>query len=138
MAGGAVEVREDEVPPRHQVLRLYRENRWSSADRPDELLAALAGSHALVTAWDNGELVGLGNAISDGALVVYFPHMLVRPAWQGRGVGRSILERLKTRYAGFHQQVLLADTPAVGFYARAGFVRTPGAAAMWIYDGDDN
>ena len=133
-----IELREGEVPPRGQVLRLYRENAWSSADRPEELLAALTGSHALVTAWAGGELVGLGNAISDGALVVYFPHMLVRPAWQGRGVGRAILDRLKARYAGFHQQVLLADAPAVGFYERAGFVPTAGAEALWIYAGDDH
>jgi GNAT superfamily N-acetyltransferase len=32
--------------------------------------------------------VGLGNAISDGALVVYYPHMLVLPEYQGRGIGR--------------------------------------------------
>ena len=54
-----------------EVLRLYRANEWSSAERPTELMAALRGSHSLVTARVADELVGIGNAISDGHLVVY-------------------------------------------------------------------
>ncbi|MEB2401617.1 MAG: hypothetical protein OZ927_18935 [Alcaligenaceae bacterium] len=33
-----------------EVLRLYRANEWSSAEKPQQLMAALRGSHALVTA----------------------------------------------------------------------------------------
>ncbi|NNJ25588.1 GNAT family N-acetyltransferase [Alienimonas chondri] len=124
--------------PREPVLALYRANDWSSADKPDALLSALANSERVVSAWANDLLIGLGNAISDGALVVYYPHLLVLPEWQGRGVGRAIAEAMQTFYGDFHQQVLLADTPAIGFYERNGFVAPPGAAAMWIYRGDDH
>ena len=55
-----------------EVVDLYRANRWSSADKPDELLAALRNSHCLVTARRSEKLIGIGNAISDGHLVVYF------------------------------------------------------------------
>jgi hypothetical protein len=54
--------------PGDQVLVLYRALGWSSAEKPNALLAALAGSHLVVTAWHGDRLVGLGNAISDGAL----------------------------------------------------------------------
>ena len=41
-----------------EVLELYRANQWSSADKPEQLLAALRGSHSLVTARKSGSLVG--------------------------------------------------------------------------------
>jgi len=61
------------------VLALYRANGWSSAEKPQLLRQALLASHSLVTAWAGRKLVGLGNAISDGHLVVYYPHLLVLP-----------------------------------------------------------
>ena len=60
-----------------EVLQLYLVNQWSAAEKPQLLLQALQHSHSVVTARINGQLVGLGNAISDGDLVVYFSHLLV-------------------------------------------------------------
>ena len=74
-----------------EVLALYTANNWSSAEKPTQLLAALRNSHTLVTARVSGALVGIGNAISDGHLVVYFPHLLVRPDYQGQGIGRQMV-----------------------------------------------
>ena len=49
-----------------EVVELYKANGWSSADKPNQLLPALRNSHSLVTARINGQLIGIGNAISDG------------------------------------------------------------------------
>ena len=124
--------------PGDQVLALYRALHWSSADKPDLLMRALAHSHSVVTAWDGDRLVGLGNALSDGFLVVYYSHLCVHPDYQGRGIGRAIVERLQARYRGFHQQTVLADGKAVGFYERLGFVQPGGCQALWIYEGRDH
>ena len=62
-----------------EVLDIYRANDWSSVQKPDQLMTALQHSHSLATARQDGQLIGLGNAISDGHLVVYFPHLLVHP-----------------------------------------------------------
>ena len=70
--------------PTDQVIELYQANDWSSAEKPELLMKALKNSHALVSAWDGAKLVGLGNAISDGYLVVYYPHLLVRPEYHQR------------------------------------------------------
>lgn len=121
-----------------EVIRLYRANGWSSADKPEQLLAGLRNSHALVTARIGGELVGIGNAISDGHLVVYFPHMLVDPARQGAGIGRKMMEALLARYTGFHQMMLTADGEAIDFYKRLGFERAGKTEPMWIYAGTEH
>lgn len=133
-----IEYRELRDLPREGVVALYRANGWSSADRPDALCSALRGSDAVVSAWDGEQLVGLGNALSDGALVVYYPHLLVLPAYQRRGVGRAILDRLRARYAGFHQQVLIADHAAAAFYRRCGFRDAGDTVPLWIYAGDEH
>ena len=121
-----------------EVIDLYRANGWSSADRPTELLAALRNSHSLVTARVDQRLVGVGNAISDGHLVVYFPHLLVHPDFQHRGIGRQMMLALLQRYAGFHQKVLTADGKAIAFYQSLGFVRAGNTEPMWVYAGTEH
>lgn len=121
-----------------EVLALYRANHWSSAEKPEALLSALRNSHALVTARVKGRLVGLGNAISDGYLVVYFPHMLVHPDFQARGIGGQLMRVLLEKYAGFHQLMLTADGDAIRFYERMGFVRAGRTEPMWVYAGNEH
>jgi GNAT superfamily N-acetyltransferase len=125
-------------PALESVVDLYRSVGWSSAGRPEALHAGLLGSHSLVTAWDGERLTGLGTAISDGHLVVYFPHLLVRPEYQGRGIGSALMRRLMERYRGFHQQALLADGRAVDFYLKLGFFRAGSTEPLWIYGGHDH
>lgn len=122
----------------NEVVRLYKENKWSSAEKPAHLLAALRNSHSLVTARLNGNLVGLANAISDGHLVVYFPHMLVLPKMQRQGIGRKIMKTMLRRYSGFHQLMLTADGAAVDFYKELGFSRAGRTEPLWIYQGSDH
>ena len=128
---------DDRIEP-GEVVELYRANGWSSAEKPVELLAALRNSHALATARIDGRLAGLGNAISDGHLVVYYPHLLVHPDFQGRGIGRRLMAALQERYRGFHQQMLTADGRAIEFYKRMGFERAGKTEPMWIYAGKDH
>lgn len=123
---------------REEVLALYRANAWSSAEKPEQLLSGLRNSHTLVTARIDGALVGLANAISDGFLVVYYPHMLVYPSCQGKGIGRKLMEAMQVKYAGFHQQMLTADGDAIRFYKSIGFERAGVTEPMWIYAGTEH
>jgi GNAT superfamily N-acetyltransferase len=121
-----------------EVIALYEANSWSSAAKPDQLLPALRNSHSLVTARIDGHLVGLANAISDGHLVVYFPHMLVHPAHHRKGIGKRLMAALQEKYADFHQQMLTADGDAIQFYESIGFRRAGNTAPMWIYAGTEH
>ena len=132
-----IDYRDDKKPSLESVVTLYRTVGWSCADKPDALHRGLLASHSLVTAWDSNRLVGLGSAISDGHLVVYFPHLVVHAEFQGRGIGTELMRRLMARYRGFHQQVLLADGRASDFYKRLCFSRAGHTEPLWIFDGHE-
>ena len=120
------------------ILALYQANEWSAAEKPTQLYQALMHSHSLVSAWVGAELVGLGNAISDGHLVVYYPHLLVHPSYHGRGIGRMIMDQMQETYGAFHMQILTADGKAIDFYQKVGFERAGETEPMWIYKGNEH
>lgn len=121
-----------------EVISLYRANEWSSAEIPEKLIPALLNSDTLVTARKGGKLIGIGNAISDGCLVVYYPHLLVDPNFQGLGVGRKMMDLMQSKYKNFHQQMLTADGESVEFYRVLGFERAGKTEPMWVYAGNDH
>ncbi len=120
------------------ILDLYSANKWSAADKPDELYKALINSDSLISAWDGNKLVGIGNAISDGHLVVYYPHLLVHPFYQGNGIGKMIVNKMQEKYGNFHMQMLTADGKAIEFYEKVGFSRAGQTSPMWIYKGNEH
>jgi GNAT superfamily N-acetyltransferase len=138
MTNASIEYRNEFCPDVEKVLKLYRANDWSSAEKPDELMHHLRNSHAAVTAWDADRLIGSANTLSDGKLVAYYSHLLVHPDYQGQGIGTEIARRLMQNYVGFHQQVLLADGRAIEFYQRLGFVPANETRSMWIFKGDEH
>jgi len=134
----AIEIKFDDAIHEDEVIEIYRANQWSSANKPAQLIAALRNSHALVTARHEGRLVGIGNAISDGYLVVYYPHMLVHPAYHRQGIGRRLMEKMQAKYRNFHQQMLTADGAAIEFYESLGFKKAGKTQSMWIYSGTEH
>jgi len=133
-----IEIKETKEIHKDEIIELYKANKWSSAEKPDLLYQALTNSDSLITAWDGNRLVGLGNAISDGYLVVYYPHLLVHPDYQGKGIGRMIVDRFQKKYGHFHQQMLIADKKAIDFYRKCGFEKAGSTQSMWIYQGDEH
>lgn len=131
-------IKDRALPNRADVLNLYQANKWSSAKKPNALMNALRNSHSLITAWQGEQLVGLGNALSDGYLVVYYPHLLVHPEFHGLGIGRMIVEAFQKKYASFHQQILVADGGSIEFYKKCGFVPAGQTQSMWIYQGGEH
>jgi GNAT superfamily N-acetyltransferase len=133
-----IHIKEDKDFSAEAVLELYKANKWSSAEKPDLLIPALQHSATLITAYDEERLIGLGNAITDGHLVVYYPHLLVHPDYHGKGIGRMIVDRFQEIYGHFHQQMLTADGGSVEFYKKCGFQRAGQTVPMWVYQGNEH
>ena len=104
-----------------KLVALFHSVQWESAHFPDDLHKAIAKSDWVVTAWDNERLVGFMNAIADGGMVVYYPYVLVDPAYQGKGVGRMMMDAMQKRYSAFRTQVLASYHSSVPFYEKCGF-----------------
>lgn len=68
----------------------------------------------------NGTVLGTGRLLPDG----HVGRMAVLPSARGRGIGSALLLALveAARARGEHEVVLSAQTHALGFYARHGFV----------------
>ncbi len=133
-----VQLSDSARPTTAQLLPLYQAHGWSAATKPEALRLGLLHSDTLITAWDGDRLVGLGNAISDGYLVVYYPHLLVHPDYQGQGIGGQIMARMQEKYGHFHMQMVVADGHAIDFYHKAGFTPAGQTRAMWIYHGNEH
>lgn len=121
-----------------EIINLYKANQWTAADKPEKLYNALMNSQSLISAWNDNNLIGIGNAISDNYLVVYYPHLLVHPDYQGQGIGQMIMAKMQEKYKDFHMQILVADENSTNFYQKLGFERAGSTESMWIYKGDEH
>lgn len=68
----------------------------------------------------DGQVVGAGRLLPDG----HIGRMAVRADWRGQGIGTALLQALMAEAArrGMRRLALSAQTHAVDFYARFGFV----------------
>ena len=85
-----------------------------------ELEKVIAHSTAYVTARDGKRLVGFGRLFSDGAVIAYLNNLAVHPAYQGLGIGKTILSAL-TESAGNVRSIFLYTDTADALYLREGF-----------------
>ncbi len=122
---------------RAEILRLYRAAGWCDPGEEKDtrwIGRLLAGSLCAVGAFENGRLVGMGRAISDGVCDAYVQDVIVAPSRRGRGIGRKvlreILKRLRARRCRWIG--LIARPGSEGFYRRAGFRAMRGHRAMLL------
>ena len=84
------------------------------------------------TAWDGDCLIGLLSAMDDGIMTAYIHYLLVRPEYQGRGVGKMLLERTKEKYKDYLRIALVAYDKECGFYEHLGFKKGKDETPMFI------
>jgi len=94
---------------------------WSSGQYPEKLVVAMKNSGSVFTAWDDGKLVGLINALDDGIMTVYVHYLLINPAYQGNGIGKELVRLLSEKYKNYLRIVLIAYDKEVSFYEKCGF-----------------
>ena len=119
-----MEIREYGAYDEEEILSLYKSVGWIAyTDHPAVLKAGFAGSLLCLGAYEGEGLIGLLRAVGDGQTVVLIQDVLVRPEYQGRGVGRALLETALDRFRSVRQvQLLTDDRPeTVAFYEALGF-----------------
>ena len=88
-----------------------------------DILRILNGSDYVVLAIEeaSGQVIGYITAISDGVSAAYIPHLEVRSAWQGHGIGSELVRRLLDNLRHLYMIDLICDDDRKPFYARLGF-----------------
>ena len=112
--GSWAELAAEAAPIRFQVF--VEEQRVPAEMELDEFDAL--SCHALALA--DGRPVGTGRLLPDG----HIGRMAVQAAWRGRGVGAALLQALiaEAGRRGMAQLALSAQTHALGFFGRFGFL----------------
>lgn len=105
--------------------------------------AGLSNSDYVIAAKDEGKTVGMARVLTDGGCVAYILDVVVLPEYQGKGIGKIMMQRIMT----FLQDRLdsgeicnlglMAAKGKEGFYKNLGFGERPndqhGAGmTMWM------
>ncbi len=111
---------------------LFLSVEWSSGHYPDRLAEAMKGFETVISAWDGDKLVGMICAMDDGSMTAYVHYLLVRPEYQGLGIGRRLVEAVKEKYKEYLRIVVVAYDKEADFYKRCGFNRSDNSSPMFI------
>jgi len=114
------------------LQELFLSVEWSSGHYPKKLVTAMQNSSTVFTAWNEGKLIGLINALDDGAMTAYVHYLLVNPKYHGLGIGKKLVELMRERYADYLRIVVIAYNEEVGFYEHCGFTVGEGASPLFI------
>jgi len=99
---------------------------WGKKPDPEKRLKILQNSDHIITAHDEGRLIGFINAITDKNLSAYIPLLEVLPAYRGKGIGSELVKRMTELLNSFYMIDLCCDDSLSGFYEKLGFVKSAG------------
>jgi len=114
-----------------ELRRLFLSVHWESAEYPDRLVRAMQNSTHVVSAWDDGKLVGLVRALDDGETVAFLHYLLVDPAYQGQHIGDELMKRIMSCFEHhLYVKIMPSDPKTIKFYERYGFQQYDHYSAM--------
>lgn len=111
---------------------LFLSVEWSSGHYPDKLVVAMHNYKTVYSAWHGSKLVALACAMDDGIMTAYIHYLLVRPEYQGMGIGRKLMEMMKAQYKDYLRISLVAYDKGLKFYESCGFKKGVDESPMFI------
>ncbi|MBQ4096009.1 MAG: GNAT family N-acetyltransferase [Oscillospiraceae bacterium] len=127
-----VEFRNTHEFTKEELERLFLSVDWSSGHYPDKLVTAMKNFSTVVSAWDNDRLVGMICAMDDGVMTAYVHYLLVEPDYQGKAIGRRLVEMVKEKYKDYLRIVVVAYNQEMKFYENCGFEKSDTSSPMFI------
>ena len=111
---------------------LFLSVEWSSGHYPEKLAIAMQNSQTVYTAWSEGKLVGLINVLDDSIMTAYINYLLINPEFQGKGIGKHLINSVKNKYKDYLRIVLIAYDKETAFYQHLGFETGDEKVPMFI------
>ncbi|WP_221411755.1 GNAT family N-acetyltransferase [Dysgonomonas capnocytophagoides] len=78
-------------------------------------------SGSVFSAWDGDKLIGLISAMDDSIMNAYIHYLLINPEYQGKGIGKQLINKTKEHYKDYLRLILIAYNKEVPFYQNCGF-----------------
>jgi len=75
-------------------LRLRESTGWGTQPDVQQVEAGLKNTLLSVTAVQNEKVIGMGRLVGDLFMICYIQEVVVLPEYQGKGVGKAIIEKL--------------------------------------------
>ncbi len=100
-----------------------------------DLARAIQNSWYAISIYHSNELIGSGRIIADGVHHALIVDLIIHPDYQGKGLGRRLLDRLvqKCKDNKIRDIQLFAASDKSGFYEKSGFeTRPPNAPGMQL------
>jgi aralkylamine N-acetyltransferase len=121
--------------PVEAVVALYQAAGWwhESQENRERIPAMIRGSFCFMIARSQeGDIIAMGRAISDGASDAYIQDVVVLPAFRGQGIGGELIRRLTAycRERNLGWIGLVAEPGTIDFYERLGYRVLNGYQAM--------
>ncbi|MEI6088309.1 MAG: GNAT family N-acetyltransferase [Bacteroidota bacterium] len=86
---------------------------------PDRIAKMLEHGNLIITARDNGTLVGVARSLTDFAFCTYLSDLAVDDKYQKQGIGKELVRQTK-KEAPKAKLILLAAPKAVNYYPKIG------------------
>lgn len=124
-----IELRENDLCV-EDYLAIRAQVGWKTLSK-SQAKKALNHSLFVLSAYEGGELVGMGRIVGDGAVICYVQDLIVIPRVQGNHIGSMILEHLKAYVSSLrmeHTEMMFCLMCAKGrerFYEKHGFFGRP-------------
>ncbi|HJS31820.1 MAG TPA: GNAT family N-acetyltransferase [Alphaproteobacteria bacterium] len=96
-------------------------------DEPQRIAAMLEHGNLIVTARDQSRLVGVARSLTDFSFCCYLSDLAVDHAYQGRGIGRRLIDETRRAVAPHAMVLLLAAPRAMSYYAHIGMPKIDNA-----------
>ena len=116
-----------------EYLEMRRSVGWSVFP-PEQAAGGLENSSYICCIRKDGVPVAVGRVIWDHGYVVYIADVIVKPEYQGRGLGREVMDRIMEQIRGYLKpgyRIMISLMAAKGkeeFYKKFGFVDRPSDA----------
>jgi predicted N-acetyltransferase YhbS len=91
-------------------------------NEPDRLAKMLEHGNLIVTARDNGNLIGIARSLTDFLYCTYLSDLAVDEAYQKQGIGKELIRQTKLATPQA-MLILLAAPKAIDYYPKVGMIR---------------
>ena len=119
----------EQLPPLAGYHQLFETTGWNQGYRgdADALYTAISSSWYALSAYGNDNLIGFGRVVSDGVLYALICDLIVKPSYQGQGIGSRLLKKLieKCRLEKIRVIWLFSARGKRSFYEKFGFRERP-------------